>query len=190
VKTVAALFVEKHGVYSFARGVDLWPVDRDARKYPGPYRVVAHPPCQRWSKMTWCRPELKPFVGKDDGCFQSALDNLERWGGVLEHPAQSMAFARYGLMRPKRGSWQLLVRGVWVTEVNQAAYGHDSTKPTWLIFKGRDKPPNLIWDKILGTHILGTRVESSSHRPRLDAPSRVHTPLPFRNLLLRLARLP
>ena len=41
---VAALFVETGGAYFGVPGVDPWDVPRDARKYAGPYPVVAHPP--------------------------------------------------------------------------------------------------------------------------------------------------
>ena len=35
MKKVAALFVEKEGVYSGLDIVDVWSIDRDARKYNG-----------------------------------------------------------------------------------------------------------------------------------------------------------
>jgi hypothetical protein len=42
--TVAALYVEKEGVYANLPGVDVWDETRDARLYAGPYPVVATPP--------------------------------------------------------------------------------------------------------------------------------------------------
>lgn len=41
---IAALFVERNGVYSEVPEVDPWPLERDARCYDGPWLVVAHPP--------------------------------------------------------------------------------------------------------------------------------------------------
>ena len=43
---IAALFVEKHGIYSGVADVEMWDEERDARKYTGEHRVIAHPPCQ------------------------------------------------------------------------------------------------------------------------------------------------
>jgi hypothetical protein len=48
---IAAIFVETGGVYFGLPGVDPWDKVRDARSYPGPFPVVAHPPCQRWGKF-------------------------------------------------------------------------------------------------------------------------------------------
>ncbi len=47
--TIAALYVATDGCYFGLSGVDTWDQARDARKYAGPYPVVAHPPCQRWA---------------------------------------------------------------------------------------------------------------------------------------------
>jgi len=41
---IAALFVERTGIYSGRDDVDCWDVYRDARSYGGPHAVVAHPP--------------------------------------------------------------------------------------------------------------------------------------------------
>src|SRR5882672_3726966 len=46
VAVIAALFVQDGGCYFGLEGVDPWPLERDARHYPGTHRVVAHPPCE------------------------------------------------------------------------------------------------------------------------------------------------
>lgn len=48
---IAALFVASGGCYS--RLLDVVPFDarRDARRYAGPWRVVAHPPCSVWCQL-------------------------------------------------------------------------------------------------------------------------------------------
>lgn len=48
---IAALFVQDGGAYFGMSEVDPWPEARDARRYAGPWPVVAHPPCQRWGKL-------------------------------------------------------------------------------------------------------------------------------------------
>ena len=42
---IAALYVEEGGCYYGLDDVEAWGVSRDARKYDGPFPVVAHPPC-------------------------------------------------------------------------------------------------------------------------------------------------
>lgn len=41
---IAALYVQTGGCYFGLPNVDPWDVHRDARKYDGPWPVVAHPP--------------------------------------------------------------------------------------------------------------------------------------------------
>lgn len=132
---IAALFVDPDGVYSGLPHVDPWPIDRDARRYQGPWPVVAHPPCQRWGRY-WHGSLRKPHqfkLGADDGCFEAALRSTIKYGGVIEHPADSHAWDAFGLVKPPRsGGW--VRSGVFgaTCYVEQAHYGHISRKPTWL----------------------------------------------------------
>ena len=48
---VAALFVATGGCYFGIDGVYPWDEARDALLYPGPFPVVAHPPCARWCRL-------------------------------------------------------------------------------------------------------------------------------------------
>lgn len=83
---VAALFVEKDGSYYGLPDVTPWDKVLDARKYDGPFPVVAHPPCQLWGAMAavnfarWGGEHNRP--GNDGGCFASALASVNTWGGV------------------------------------------------------------------------------------------------------------
>lgn len=105
---IAALFVETGGCYFGLTDVDPWDLQRDARKYNGPHPVVAHPPCQRWGRF-WHGSTRKPHqfkLGDDKGCFASALASVRKWGGVLEHPKDSHAWAHFGLTQPPTsGGW-------------------------------------------------------------------------------------
>lgn len=150
MRQVAALYVETEGAYFGQPGVDPWDEARDARKYAGPHPVVAHPPCQRWGRF-WHGSTRKPHqfkLGDDGGCFKAALDAVLRWGGVLEHPADSHAWAAFGVRKPPRnGGWIPAAQGVWTCCVYQGHYGHCSGKPTWLIAARCGQPPELRWGK-------------------------------------------
>jgi len=145
---IAALFVERGGVYSGLPGVDPWDESRDARTYSGPHRVVAHPPCQRWGRY-WGGAPRKPYqyrLGEDGGCFFSALWAARTFGGVLEHPKDSHAWRFFGLtIPPREGGWiKADDFGGWACCVWQGHYGHLAGKPTWLYAVGCELP-ELIW---------------------------------------------
>ncbi len=189
---IAALFVQDDGCYFYDDRIDPWPKERDARKYDGPYPVVAHPPCQLWGALAsvnfarWGGEHNRP--GNDGGCFASALSSVNKYGGVLEHPAKSRAWAKYGLAKPTFGSWQRSGDG-WVTEVWQSAYGHKARKATWLYYKGKLEPFALLWDRKEGTHQVGFYDQrgKSKNKPTLNKAEANATPMEFKEVLLRLA---
>jgi hypothetical protein len=143
---VAALFVEPDGVYGDLDGVDVWDRDRDARLYAGPYPVVAHPPCARWSRLAgFTEARFGYRRGQDYGCFEAALAAVRTYGGVLEHPAYSAAWPAYGLTEPLwRGGWTLAFDGGAVCYVEQGRYGLPVKKATWL-YAYRVELPELRW---------------------------------------------
>ncbi len=198
--TVAALFVEKNGCYYNLPDVDPWDRERDARLYAGPWPVVAHPPCQLWvnlAAVNWKRyqRELPAWYpgGSDGGCFASALASVRRWGGLLEHPANSHAWAEHRLRRPPRESiagalvdwsgWLHAGLDEWTCEVWQSAYGHLARKRTWLYYSGA-RPDDLDWARESGTHQVGwfDRI-----KPTLSKREASATPIAFRNVLLKIA---
>lgn len=138
MSTVAALYVDPNGVYAGLEGVEVWDEARDARRYAGPWPVVAHPPCARWSRLagfTEYRFGLKR--GDDGGCFEAALDAVHRFGGVIEHPAYSNAWKAFGLPRPiTREGWTLGLDGGASCYVEQGRYGLPVKKATWLYAHG------------------------------------------------------
>lgn len=135
MRPIAALFVATSGCYFNLDRVDPWDEKRDARLYTGPYPVVAHPPCARWCRLAglvearWGKKR-----GDDGGCFESALQSVRTYGGVLEHPAYSDAWPAFGLPIPTEyGGWQRnMFDSGWSCQVEQAWYGHPAPKKTWL----------------------------------------------------------
>lgn len=144
--TVAALYVEKDGAYFGLAGVDAWDEERDARLYAGPWPVVAHPPCARWSRLAgFTEARFGYKRGEDGGCFEAALASVRRFGGVLEQPAFSTAFARFELPRPvTRHGWTLAFDGGASCYVEQGRYGLPVKKATWLYAYGVELP-DLRW---------------------------------------------
>ena len=189
---VAALYVETNGAYYGLSDVDPWDALRDARNYTDVYPVVAHPPCQLWGRFAkinharWGGEHNRP--GNDGGCFASALANVRRCGGVLEHPADSYAWAAHGLTKPTEVGWQPDKSGGWVCEVWQSAYGHKARKRTWLYYFGA-KPQNLNWLRSAGTHQIGQRDQrgKSRNKPTLSGKAASATPKMFRDALIQLS---
>ncbi len=188
---IAALFVETNGCYFGLPNVDPWDQERDARLYAGPWPVVAHPPCQLW--VNFAALNFKRYGGEhnrpgnDGGCFSAALRAVYDFGGVLEHPAGSNAFAAHGLPRVTWKGWQY-VGGYWLCEVWQRAYGHPARKRTWLVYSpgtSGNAPPELDWSRKPGTHQVGwfDRI-----KPTLSKKEASRTPLAFRDVLLAIAR--
>jgi hypothetical protein len=200
---VAALYVEADGCYCALPDVDPWPLARDARLYAGPYPVICHPPCQRWGRF-WHGSTRKPHVyelGADDGCFASALAAVRRWGGVLEHPADSHAWDWFGLAKPIRYvGWlhDIDQYGGATCYVEQGHYGHIARKGTWLYAVRTDTPP-LIWTKgEQRLHPVAVQKYGYEKARRIGMMAMIGgkrktelrnaTPPEFRDLLLSLAR--
>jgi len=189
IPLVAALFVETDGAYFGFGSVDPWDETRDARLYTGPHPVVAHPPCNRWCQLAPVNEaRYGTPVGHDGGCFAAALEAVETFGGVLEHPAYTLAWHAFDLPRPRRGSWQRGARG-WVTEVSQSAYGCAARKRTWLYYVGPE-PPALDWSDPPGEAVIGGGINSGEcvGRRKIEKREASVTPAAFRDLLISLAR--
>jgi hypothetical protein len=144
--TVAALYVDPNGVYAGLPSVEVWDEARDARTYAGPWPVVAHPPCARWSRLaSFVQARWGYKKGDDGGCFAAALASVREFGGVIEHPAYSDAWAAFGLPRPTvREGWTLNLDGEASCYVEQGRYGLPVKKATWLYAVGVELP-ELRW---------------------------------------------
>jgi len=193
---IAALFVESGGCYFNVLGVDPWDITRDARLYPGPHPVVAHPPCERWGRFaagTMTRKDQTP--GADGGCFASALHSVRLWGGVLEHPAHSKAWGFFDIPAPPQRGWCQVKEREFVCSVEQGHYGHPARKATWLLYCG-PRPPELRWGPCaqrLPAKRLAERGYESARRcgavANMSSRQRQRTPEEFRGLLIGLALL-
>lgn len=157
---IAALYVDPGGPYPHINGVEWWGLPyRDARAYNGPHPVVAHPPCGPWSSKV-----RKLYKGNEHDCALRAVEQVRKYGGVLEHPAGSKLWEAcnlpepHGIVRPRcycSGS-HILENGLcpacgkrdeafydthhgYALAVNQCDWGHVCRKPTWLYLVGVQK---------------------------------------------------
>lgn len=199
---ITALYVETNGAYYNLPNVDPWDESRDARKYRGPHPVVAHPPCQRWGKY-WHGAPNKPHqyrLGEDGGCFAAALTAVRNYGGVLEHPADSLAWEFFGLRTPPRkGGWVSAdAYGGMTCCVEQGHYGHISRKPTWLYAAHVLLLPHLRWGpSAQRIHPVALERYGYEKARRIGMMAMIGgkdktrirnaTPIPFRDMLIGIA---
>jgi hypothetical protein len=125
--TVAVLFTRANTPYR-QLGADVWGERRDARTYAGRAPVVAHPPCRTWGRLSHFAkaPDHESALS----CF--AVRQVQRVGGVLEHPAGSKLWDYCGLPQPGRRD----EFGGFTLPVLQSWWGHRAPKPTWLYIVG------------------------------------------------------
>lgn len=208
--------------------LDCWDATRDARLYDGPHPIVAHPPCKHWGKLRhlanvrcdYCQlsfPErrLRPdgscrhcgrsgWISSDKNCAPRAVEQVRRWGGVLEHPAGSKLWgwavlgadvAPLPKPSPCGCHYDLDQFGGYTIEVDQCEWGHACSKPTWLYLVGvpreaLEAPPFPGREP---THdMMGSRGRNAkanrNGRKEASAEIRRRTPPLFAEYLIRLAR--
>ncbi len=181
---ITVLFAQRHSIYKGIPGLDVWDEDRDARKWAGGRSIIAHPPCAQWSR-------LKAFARKDDWMKSHApwsVNQVRRWGGVLEHPSESELWDFCQLPKPgalpdEFGGYSLLV--------DQCNWGHLARKRTWLYIVGcplgnlPGKPT-----KKEPTHLVDTSKRGRGERALRYLPKskREGTPLPFAQWLVQIAQ--
>jgi hypothetical protein len=193
---IAALYIDRGGPYPRMPDVDCWDEERDARKYDGPYPVVAHPPCGPWGALKHMRVPNRERRTADADCMGPAVAAVRRWGGVLEQPAGSAAFAAFGMPAPGAAPDEY---GGYTIEVAQCEWWHVARKRTWLYLVGvprgaLEAPP---YPGRAPTHwVSGGRKHDRKgsggvvppHIKVCSAQQRRRTPPLFAEYLVRLAR--
>jgi hypothetical protein len=168
-------------------GFDVYDIDRDARTFPGGVPVVAHPPCRAWGAL---RHFAKPLPGERDLAVW-AVDQVRKWGGVLEHPLASRLWPWCGLPAPGfRDRF-----GGFTLPIDQDWFGHRAQKATRLYVVGvepRSLPPIpfvLEEPAFVVSPSANLRAGMPGCRRQLPKPEREHTPPRLAAWLVSVARL-
>lgn len=180
-KMVAVLFARQDSVYKSISMCDVWDIDRDARRWPGGCPVVAHPPCRAWGRL---RAFAKPRPDEKD-LARWAVEQIKRWGGVLEHPAGSKLWADQSLPLPGAAPDQ---HGGWTLAAPQKWWGHKAEKATWFYILGCSPADIPAIPLVLGDamYVVQTR-KRNDHRPHITKSERERTPGPLAHWLVDLA---
>ncbi len=178
---VAVLFARTDSIYKQMPNCDVYDIDRDARTWLGNMPVVAHPPCRAWGRL---RQFAKPRRDEKELALL-AVAHVRKFGGVLEHPAQSSLWLVAQLPRPGEFPDEY---GGWSLEVEQFHFGHKAQKATWLYIVGclPGDIPTLPRRSGKPTHCI----RSSKKRPRLPTVTKAErekTPAAFASWLCLLA---
>ena len=178
--TVAILFARADSNYKALPECDVWDAERDARTWPGGCPVVAHPPCRAWGRLRHFakpRPDEKALA-------LWAIEQVRKFGGVLEHPASSTLWPVAGLPAPgKRDQW-----GGWTLPIHQHCWGHRAKKETLLYIVGCEPTnvPPLPYRMDEPTHVVQSP-KRTGHRPHITKAEREHTPPELARWLVALA---
>lgn len=128
--TVAVLFARKDSIYKSIPDCDVWDIERDARKWPGGCSIVGHPPCRAWGvlkHMAKPRPDEKDLA-------RWCVDQIRKWGGILEHPYGSELWPDKKLPAPGKideyGGFTLSFPQLW--------FGHEMNKYSKFYVCGMD----------------------------------------------------
>jgi hypothetical protein len=174
-----ALYVDlQRGPYPDLLGLDhCWGVERDAKAYAGPGPVIAHPPCGPWGRLSHL------CTRQDPECAIRAVEQVQRFGGVLEHPQASRLWKQCRLPTP--GNLSLFAPGFTI-ELEQVRWGHPCRKATWLYFCTPNPLPPIPPAR-RATHCIddgGPRRDGVSSLPHLPKSQRHLTPPAFARWLI------
>jgi len=82
---IHVLCVQDNSNYFRIHGLDLWTKERNAYNFRGSGKIIAHPPCQQWSKLYKFAKDNPEEKGLAPFCW----DLVKKHGGIFEHPEGS-----------------------------------------------------------------------------------------------------
>jgi hypothetical protein len=183
---VTALFVRPDSIYKTIPGVDSWDKARDARLWPGGTPVIAHPPCRAWGAL---KHNAKPDPGEKELAI-FAVRQVQRFGGVLEHPVHSTLWKAEFLPRPRSrdrfGGWTFALAQHWL--------GHRAAKLTWFYIVGIEpgQEPRFPLRLDRPTHVVTNNQRRRKGHPlwlpEIQRWERDATPEPMARWLVELAQ--
>lgn len=177
---ITVLFARKDSIYKALPDCDVWDIERDALNWQGDTPVIAHPPCRAWGKL---RTFANPRPGEKE-LATWAVQQVQKYGGILEHPANSLLWKAANLPKPgyqdSFGGWSLWISQWW--------FGHRADKPTLLYIVGikPEEMPPLPYKLGEATHVIQTS-QKTNYRPHVSKAEREHTPLPLAEWLREVA---
>lgn len=189
--TVAVLFARSDSFYKTIPFCDVWDADRDARKWPGGSPLIAHPPCRAWGRL---RKFAKPRPDEKELAL-FAVNQVRKFGGVLEHPVGSTLWPEAGLPAP--GCFDGF--GGWTLPIHQFWFGHRAQKSTLLYIVGCKPSDVPRMNLVLGDaeYVIaqqrtlkdGRRLKRGmpGWKPEVTKAEREHTPPMLAHWLVELA---
>jgi hypothetical protein len=173
------LFVRKDSLYK-KLVFDCYDIERNAKKYPSPNPIIAHPPCRAWGKLKHFSkhtPEKKDLANW-------SIEQVRIYGGVIEHPKGSNLWKENNL---PTGS-QMDMFGGFTISIDQKWFGHKAKKETLLYIVGinpADLPAYSPCYTSVEYVVTGNKRTRKKEIPKKD---REATPLNFALWLIEIAK--
>jgi len=178
---IAVLFARHDSVYKTLPGCDVWDKERNALNWPGGCPGIFHPPCRAWGRL---RTFANPEPGEKELAVW-AVEQVRKFGGVLEHPAQSTLWEHCKLpFCPYIDEF-----GGWTLQAPQWWWGHKAEKNSWFYIVGIHPvhlPP--IPMKLGEPEFVVQSRKRSDYRPHIPKADRERTPEQLAHWLCQVAR--
>lgn len=184
--SVAILCARADSIYKQIDGCDVYDEARNAFNYAGGSPVVAHVPCRLFGR-------LREFANAPDPTTEKMLAHfgvgqVREWGGVLEHPINSLLWSEAKLPRPGERD----MHGGFTVALAQSWFGHRAEKWSWFYVCGcepKDLPeiPFVIGE---ASHVIAQSKgrQKEKARPEVTKSEREATPRALAEWLVETAR--
>lgn len=181
MRLVSVLCARRDSIYFDYPGVSVFTLDNDAYTWQGGTPVIAHPPCGQWARLR----SFARYNPYEKALAVFCVEQVIRYGGVLEHPAWSTLWKAAELPPPG------VVSDIGFTlPITQFMFGHRANKPTWLFISGL-KPsdlPRVPFALGEAPCVIATNTRSPKRRPAVTDREREATPPLLAEFLIELAR--
>lgn len=174
------LFTQKNSIY-LSLGCDCYDVERNALTWTGSEPAIYHPPCRLFSRLRKfsTAPSSEKFLA------YWSIEKIRRFGGVLEHPAQSTLWMEKNLPVPGKSD-----EFGFSIDIDQYWFGHKAQKRTWLYIVGILPKQLPDYPLVCGNaeFVLETSARKNK-KPTLKKSERSATPEAFANWLIQIINL-